>query len=498
MNRFRHPFQISLLGFLLLSMMISCAAEPEEDALSSTSDEDFSEVKFSDSCRVNYLNAIGYDKGTIALVVEKSLTSSLFFHLRRLANDLKNEGYSTVLNQRSKGNTDQSDNSDDQELKTCLQNIDELVGVIMIGDLPIAYFDTKETKSATESHIKYPSDTYFSDLERSWADETAIDGYFDYIRSFDTDGALVLNKSTDPDAGTNRPDENKISIWVSRIDFSKHSISSSFFASESARLEAYKSYFDRNHKFRTGQLESSGTALDFQDDDWSSSTSRLQSAYPDQVTLISSKSDTSKEKYFDAITSSSDSYEWVRVFVHSSSTYHQFYQPENSAGEIAKSHLLNSDLFEAGDNLTPYFYSLFACSTGDMAADNYFAASYLANGNTLFVQAPTRPIGVGSNGFFTNVGAGLTFGDSFVQDFNEVESHFGTGLFGDASLKISRYVAEFQCTGDDTMSCKTANGLGNGRKFRSCKNGLWTSYSKCIAESCESSAKLRMGGCYRK
>jgi hypothetical protein len=125
--------------------------------------------------------------------------------------DVQSAGYATKLVAVTGGRP--------QNLRSTLQAHRDsgLVGTVMVGNLPVAWWS--DSPSYGED---YPLDFFFTDLDGTWSDG-------------DGDGCC------DAHTGNVAPD-----IWLGRIDASRLT-----YGSEAVTV---RSYLQRNHAFRTGQL----------------------------------------------------------------------------------------------------------------------------------------------------------------------------------------------------------------------------------------------------
>ena len=152
--------------------------------------------------------------GTIYIVIDSSLYSRIKTEVDRLAVDMSNEGYAA----RIKSGSWKSPSSVKQILESGWKN-DNLKGAVLIGDIPTIRFNHRQTTSYWHA---YPTDLYLMDFDGAWKDADG-DGIYDSW------------------------DRSAPEIWVSRIR-------ADTLPALGNEVSLIKSYLDKNHKYRTGQL----------------------------------------------------------------------------------------------------------------------------------------------------------------------------------------------------------------------------------------------------
>ncbi len=279
-----------------------------------------------------------------------------------------------------------------------------MAGVVLIGDLPVPWFEFDYW-----GHEEFPCDLYYMDMDGLWED-------------IDTDGKY------DQHSGDVEPE-----IWLGRLTASTLTYGG---ADEVALLQGY---FDKNHRYRMGDIGLEDRGLMYVDDDWygsgSSWASNMGLAY-DSVVLERDQYVTTSYDYEDRLT---HNYEFIQVCAHSSPSHHSFAVPGGGGG--------STWYYEVTDiDPTALFYNLFACSNSRFTSTNYMGGWYIfcdtyglgsvgstKTGAMLRFQYFYEPFGLGENigeafaDWFTAI-AGGGFSNS------EIAWHYGMTVCGDPTL----------------------------------------------------------------
>ena len=142
----------------------------------------------------------------VAVVVNTSIKPSIQASLDQFVSDLESEGYSVIVYATEGGTPD--------ALRTYLQNkwleAESLVGCILVGDLPIAWYEN--------AICSYPLDLFYMDMDGEWVD-TEPNGKYD--------------------KHTNGTGDTRAEIWLGRLT------ASPLISEDEATL--LNNYFDKNH-----------------------------------------------------------------------------------------------------------------------------------------------------------------------------------------------------------------------------------------------------------
>ncbi len=360
--------------------------------------------------------------GKILLIVNSSIQSSIQTALNQYKSDLETAGYTVVIYASSGGTPN--------DLRGYLQGQSTgLVGVILIGDLPIPWFeidydfDGTDPDSLDNEYANFPCDLFYMDLDGTWEDNQSTYPFQSGVFDNHTDGS-----------GDRGPE-----IWVGRLTSSPMTLSGT-------EVTLLNNYFTKNHNFREGNLYPQERALVYVDDDWYSSADDIDgyvgSAYPTRL-LVKDKATTCRDDYRD--TRLIQSFEWMHVMLHSSWEKHFFKvndQWEMDGPDYAT--VTNQDV----ENIDPVaiFYDLFACSNCRYVETDYMGGWYI------FVEDHgLGAVGCTKTGsmwdfdlFYGPLGQAKSLGQSFKEwfaaqapyDSADVRWYYGMTLLGDAALTL--------------------------------------------------------------
>ena len=298
--------------------------------------------QISSSVEVNRNYSENRDEGFL-IIVNDLLYEGIETALQTYQTDLANEGFNSYVLEY--------DGTSIEDLKIEIMiyyTIEDIVNTVLIGDLPIPWFELFEDwnnngiQDENESWVEFPCDLYFSDIDGNWEDNDS-NGVFDYHE------------------GNKHPE-----IGIGRI------VASNMNMTGLGEIELINNYFERNHFFRTGVIYSHETSLAYIDDDWSywgdEYLTSMQLAYP-SVELVNDDEETIAVDYRDNRLIAD--YEFIQVHVHSGPDAHYFYYNNGT----------NSDLVHNYDiplvNPTAHFYNLFACSNSRFTIANNMGGMYI-------------------------------------------------------------------------------------------------------------------------
>jgi len=287
---------------------------------------------------------------------------------------------------------------------------DGLAGCILVGELPIPWFCITSDFDSY-GRAEFPFDLYYRDLDGEFVD-------------LDEDG--MFDEHNDTEMGDTRPD-----IFCGRL------YPSGITGDEA---EIVNRYLERNHAYRSGQVDLPRRGLLFIDDDWvmysSGETSAMKGIYNDpNLTVITDEDQTNADEYMRML---SLGYEWVRVMVHSGPGIHMF---KYRGGW---SNMYDDDLLAGPSDA--YFFDLFACSNANFVVENDMANMYVLGEMTrgLAALGSTKTGGVTSpDELYIKLGEGLRFGEAFnwwcseryPYDSGEMSWDYGLVILGDPTLR---------------------------------------------------------------
>ena len=353
---------------------------------------------------LKYLQAYSvaqFPRGKMLVAVSWDLYPSVKNSLSQYVADVANDGfYATVF--QVKGGTP-------QELRSFLKGKLPMAGALLVGNLPVAWYEFRNNDDFFNQNSEFPCDLYYMDLNGTWNDSDA-DGKFD------------------GHAGNVSPE-----IWVSRLWTPTAS------GNDAALIN---DYFMRNHQYRGGQLGYARSGLAYVDDDWQGfGDCGLDAMFPAaSVETITEPATTDADRYKTEINQHRG---WAQVCAHSSPFGHSFKTP--GGGEwVPNTYLRDTNPPNA------YLYNLFACSNARFTDADYMAGWYLfdqpgkGKSNGLVVVGSTK---TGSMLLFENfygpMGTGKLVGDAYKDwwnalgpdhDIEERRWYYGMTLLGDPTV----------------------------------------------------------------
>ena len=350
-------------------------------------------------------------KDKVMIIVNSSIYPAISSRINQYSTDLESQSYEVSLITTSGGTP--------QNIKSLLQNETNLVGAVLVGDLPVPWFQIIETwdNGATYEYEEFPCDLYYMDLNGTWTDTKHYDPT---SQSFIAGADGMFESHT----GNVEPD-----IWVGRLTANT--------LTSGNEIDLVNNYFDKNHDYRSAQTPINTRAITYIDDDWSGwTTCGLDFVYSD-VTVVNDKEITRGTDYKNRL---DDNYLWIHVCANSWSGGHAFKFNNGNDWDY-----VYVDDIKTIDPLA-YFYNLFASSNARYVEENYMGGWYI------FVDS----YGLGALGstktgsmltfqdFYNPLADGATLGDAFKQWFAQRASggfedwekawFYGMTLLGDPAL----------------------------------------------------------------
>lgn len=287
-------------------------------------------------------------------------------------------------------------------------------GALFVGDLPAAWYLATGCFGDGEYREVFPIDLYFTDLDGSWGGLASCDS-----SANNSQQCYTIHK------GNTLPE-----IFLGRVTS----------PSESEEVAFIKSYFARNHAYRTGiaEIPTPASSLIYVDDDWAGWAKswgvEIATAFKKQLVVYDGK-----------ITSATDykvrlgqAYNHLLIASHSSPWWHQFRIPSGN------SFFMYNDIIE--NPVTVNFYNLFACASARYTEDDYMAGWYVLkrDGNGLLAVGSSKTGAMfGFSYFYRPLAEGTSFGEAMKSWYrNYTESgdecwHGGMTVIGDPTLRVS-------------------------------------------------------------
>ena len=359
------------------------------------------------------------NRGYFLIVVRNTIYTPLMSSLATYQNDLYDEGLSSIIVIYSG-----SSSSDLKNTILSYYNSHGILGVIMVGNLPVAWYEYQTNDNEgnpTEYWDSFPCDLYYADMDGLW---------------IDSDNNGMYDQHTN---GTH-PE-----IWISRIR------ADNLPTIGQTEVNIITSYFARNHLHRTNSLMSTNQALVYVDDDWEGAgvfyLDAMNNLYQN-TTLVNTSAETNAVDYRE--NRLPGSYEFIQVMVHSGPQHHNFKVVED--GNETFGQVLSSELPNLPNSK---FFNLYACSNSRYTETNCMGSVYLLGNNyTLNVVGTTK---TGSmlyfSEFYSPLSQGMSFGEAYKNwwaavidnnqaNYGQIHWFYGNVLLGDCTLKVN-YNADF-------------------------------------------------------
>ena len=336
------------------------------------------------TARVNFRNEL------VDIVVYAPIYAGILDSLSVYISDLESEGYTIQVD------TVRGWNAEDLRDHFIALLPSELVGAVLIGNVPFAWYEME----GGEGREEFPIDLYLMDLDGTWIDNDA-DGLFD-----------------------NHTGNKEPEIWVGRI----------FASSITWGNEIYlvNNYFSKVHKYRTGGYNISQKALAYVDDDWYGYNDCSLGDLYDTVDVVRNYNTTTATDFRTRFT---DAYEWVQICSHSSPWGNTFKYTGGYAGTV-----FNFELWF--ENPPWLFLNLFQCSGTRFFEENYCGGIYIfGQDNGLFAVGSAK---VGSMLYFSDfygpLNTGISTGEAFkywfaLHGIDDPSWFYGMCICGDPLLK---------------------------------------------------------------
>jgi len=368
--------------------------------------------------------------GTIAILTEQAIATSLTNEIGQLTTNLQSKGYTILSYQTSGGDPDTL-----RQFIKDLYDINNIEGVLLIGNIPAGWFEIGDDFNQY-GYTDFPCDLFYMDLDGTWLD-TMNTG----------------NGKYDGHTGNINPE-----IFVGRLAP----------AGISDDTLLLKNYFRKNNSYRHDTLLLTQRALVFVDDDWEywgpGWAYDVSLLYPDTMNYWNPETTRASVYRIKLDTTQA----WVSVFAHSWPGGHQFTYNSGSNHDTYYSYeYINQDP-------PTNFYNFFACSFS-----RYTTAGNCGGSRAIF--SPSYGLGsIGSTKtgsmldffyFYQPLGQGKTLGEAFKDwftyitnngvTFDELCWHYGMVLLADPFLKPTGHNVWVEEIKSNTISNSIVTILGN-------------------------------------
>ena len=336
----------------------------------------------------------------VYVLVNSTVYASLSSALSTYKQDLEKDGFSVEIKQ-----SDMDFGNSAEAIREFLQTeaeTHEIAGVLLVGNITIVKFEIW--------YGTFPCDFYYMDLDGNWTD---------------SDGNGIYDMHTD-ETGDLRPE-----IWVGRL------YASTMTGNET---ELLINYFDKNHRFRTGELKLPRRSIGYIDDEFLALTgypdvvnSSLRMIYRNETTLVTDPETTNAADYKNRLNDTLG-YEWLFLAAHSSQKKHCFNTSEGWT------YVYSSEVRSIDPRA--FFYHFMACKVADYSYTDYIGGSYVfADTYGLLLLGSTASGGMNYiNDFYGPIAEGKSIGQAFIEycgkvpTFNPNNFNYGLTILGDPTL----------------------------------------------------------------
>lgn len=337
----------------------------------------------------------------IILVRSGTLLGSLSTEINRYEADVDDQGYEASVYYYVDGA-----NPSPADIRNWLAGWNGLVGVLLVGDFPTAWFEA----TCWGEHEEWPLDLYYMDLDGTWTDSDA-DGVFD------------------SHTGDRDPE-----IFVARLK------ANNLLLGGVGEVKLIRNYLDKNHRYRQGLLTTTKRGLTYIDDDWVGSATAWDTAHKmvyDPTTLVTDKATTVPTDYMNKL---GQGYDSVLIACHGSSGGQTFKIPPDVWDGS-----MDSSTIKALDP-PAFFYNLFICSSTRFTQNDYYGGWHIFTNFRGLVAVGSTKTGsmLEFDDFYRPIAQGETIGSAFIEWFKEngvddVCWHYGMNILGDPMLTPLKY-----------------------------------------------------------
>jgi hypothetical protein len=362
--------------------------------------------------------------GRLCLVVHASIYDALSSDITQWTRDLARTGYSTTVFRYENG----SAASVRDYLHVLYSEPTSLEGAVLVGDVPYVVYeimqDWDEDGPRSAEYEDFPTDLFYMDLDGIWEDTSDDMSLKSGNGKYDT-----------------RTGDLDLEIWVSRL--LAHNL-----PGLGSEIELLQAYFEKNHLFRSGLLNTEQKALLYNDDDWSD----LITVDKHQISPLYRESDI--ETYADPEVTTAEHYkqtalahnvEFIQVRAHGNYWGHSFFRDNGRRVDNVNA------LDYLQTNPPALFYSFFVCSASDFSVNNFLTGAVTLNPSQsgLLSWGSTKMGGMWhTDEFYRSLTNDTSVGEAFLSWFNSVQRRFpalapkwwyGMVLIGDGSLTLDPY-----------------------------------------------------------
>ncbi len=177
------------------------------------------------------------NRGTILLLVDNSYVPDLNAEIEQLKLDFILDGWK--VEQRLIDSNDSPVNVKTQ-IQQVYNSVNDLTSLFLLGNIPVPYSGNIYPDTHTEHKGAWPADLYYGDMDGTWTDETVNITIAFFSENHNVPGDGKFDQSIIP---------SPIELQVGRVDLSR------MFLFNSSEIELTRNYLNKNHAFKTGQVD---------------------------------------------------------------------------------------------------------------------------------------------------------------------------------------------------------------------------------------------------
>jgi len=303
------------------------------------------------------------------------------------------------------------ENKSAREIREILKGIPDLVGCLLVGDIPAAWYETW----MKGTHREFPTDIYYADLDGLWEDK-------------DSDGIFDIH------TGNIAPE-----IWVGRLKPPLSSLSVEECVEE--QVNSLRTYFTKNHIYRMGGLSLPYRALLYMDNMREvEEVAEIEAIWENYTFIVDPE--TNPADYLRRLT---EGWNYVIFNSHGSPDTHHFIKYVDDS-QVWEGDVDWRDIQTT--NPLAFFYEFETCSAGRYTHPHCIAAQYVFSDYGLLATAWTTTRGGGYYPYdelYLSLAKGECFGSAMRQLLEQCISrgdllctpndYYGAVILGDPLLK---------------------------------------------------------------
>lgn len=343
------------------------------------------------------------NRGSILLLVDDFYTTELAAEIRQLQIDFITDGWKII---RKEINRDSSVTHVKSIIQDIYQNEEDLKALMLLGHIPVPYSGSIYPDGHSENHWgAWPTDTYYGELTGDWTDETVnnITALFPPNHNIPGDGKF--DQSAIP---------TSMELQVGRVDL----FDLPAFAEND--IELTRQYLNKNHLFKTGQIEVERRAL-----------------VDDNLNIVLGAPAATAWRNFATMFHANNVHDGLDYFNNMSQESYLFSYGCGGGSHVSAAGIGTTEDF-ANDSLLTVFTMLLGSQFGDWDNTNNFLRAPLAQGLTLTNCWAGNPPWT-----LHQMAMGRTIGEctmltqnSSLEDYHPGPQLVHTNLMGDPTLRL--------------------------------------------------------------